>query len=168
MCSTVIVHKQNCDCNLIDCRSDNPFLDMHLYEVELSDGELMPLTANLIAQAMYAQCGSHGNNYLLLECFVDVQKDPTAISLEEQKAVYNSQKYLHLYYSRLGHMLSMEGQLYVMGEAVRHKKVTSPTVAEYAVHRGLDHEPSFNWWVPHMLKKYDALLSLLRSTVPGT
>ncbi len=38
---------------------------------------------------MYAWCDVIGNEYLLLECFVDIQKDPTAISLDEQKAVHN-------------------------------------------------------------------------------
>ncbi len=34
--------------------------------------------------------------------------------------------------------------------------------AEYAVTKGLDHEPAFNWWVPHVLKKRDQIISLVR------
>jgi hypothetical protein len=34
--------------------------------------------------------------------------------------------------------------------------------AEYAVTIGIDHEPAFNWWVPHVLKKRDQIISLVR------
>jgi hypothetical protein len=33
--------------------------------------------------------------------------------------------------------------------------------AEYAVTKGLDQEPAFNWWVPHVLKKRDQIISLV-------
>ncbi len=55
----------------------------------------MPLTANAIAQAMYLQCDVDENEYLLLKSFVDVQKDPTAISPDEQKSVHNGREYMH-------------------------------------------------------------------------
>jgi hypothetical protein len=33
--------------------------------------------------------------------------------------------------------------------------------AEYAVTKDIDHEPTFNWWVPHVLKKRDRIISLV-------
>ncbi len=33
--------------------------------------------------------------------------------------------------------------------------------AEYAVTKGIDHKPAFNWWVPHVLKKRDRIISLV-------
>jgi hypothetical protein len=32
---------------------------------------------------------------------------------------------------------------------------------EYALTQGIDHEPAFNWWVPHVLKKPDWIISLV-------
>ncbi len=32
---------------------------------------------------------------------------------------------------------------------------------EYAVTQGIDHKPAFNWWVPHVLKKCDRIISLV-------
>ncbi len=69
---TVKAHKRDLDANPIGHQSDNPLLDMQLYDVEFPNGEVTPLTANTIAQAMYAQCDFDGNEYLLHECFVDV------------------------------------------------------------------------------------------------
>ncbi len=33
---------------------------------------------------------------------------------------------------------------------------------EYAMTQGIDHEPAFNWWVPHILKKRDRIISLVQ------
>jgi hypothetical protein len=34
--------------------------------------------------------------------------------------------------------------------------------AEYAVTFGIDHEPAFKWWVPHVLKKRNQIISLVQ------
>jgi hypothetical protein len=34
--------------------------------------------------------------------------------------------------------------------------------AEYAKIIGVDHEPAFNWWVPHVLKKRDRIILLVK------
>jgi hypothetical protein len=34
-------------------------------------------------------------------------------------------------------------------------------IAEYAVTKGINLEPAFNWWVPHVLKKRDRIISLV-------
>jgi hypothetical protein len=33
--------------------------------------------------------------------------------------------------------------------------------AKYAVTHGIDHAPASNWWVPHVLKKRDRIISLV-------
>jgi hypothetical protein len=38
--------------------------------------------------------------------------------------------------------------------------------AKYAMILGIDHEPAFNWWVPHVLKKRDRIISLVRKRNP--
>ncbi len=106
-CGTLKPCKQDHDGNMIGYQLDNLILDMSLYDLEFPDGEVISLTANTIAQAMYAQCNIDGNDYLLLECFVDIQEDSTAISLAEQKGVHNEKSTC----GRLplvGLMLSME------------------------------------------------------------
>ncbi len=35
-------------------------------------------------------------------------------------------------------------------------------IAKYAVSMGVDHEPGFNWWVLHTLKKRDAIVALVK------
>ena len=48
-------------------------------------------------------------------------------------------------------------------EAVHDLKESPPVqVAEYAKTHKIDHEPAFNWWVPHVLKKRDMIISLVK------
>jgi hypothetical protein len=47
-------------------------------------------------------------------------------------------------------------------ESIADLKESHPIeTAEYAVTKGLDHEPAFNWWVPYVLKKRDQIISLV-------
>ncbi len=45
------------------------------------------------------------------------------------------------------------------------KESHSLQMAEYAIAMGVDHEPGFNWWVPHMLKKRDAIIALVKKHI---
>ncbi len=65
--------KQDLNGNPIGRQPDNLILDMHLWNIEFPDGEVTLLTANIIAQAMYAQCNVDRNEYLLIEFFVEIQ-----------------------------------------------------------------------------------------------
>ena len=42
------------------------------------------------------------------------------------------------------------------------KELHPVLVAEYAKTLGIDHEPAFNWWVPHVLRKRDRIISLVK------
>jgi hypothetical protein len=47
-------------------------------------------------------------------------------------------------------------------ESLADLKESQPIeTVEYAVTKGLDHEPAFSWWVPHVLKKRDQIISLV-------
>jgi hypothetical protein len=46
-------------------------------------------------------------------------------------------------------------------------KVSHPIeTAKYAKVLGIDHEPDFNWWIPHVLKKRNCIISLVRKQNP--
>ena len=45
----------------------NTILDTHQYKVNITDGEVKYLTANVISEAMYAQRNEDGNAYVLLD-----------------------------------------------------------------------------------------------------
>jgi hypothetical protein len=63
--------KRESDGTLRNKANPNPILDRRTYEVEFSDGQRTKVAPNIIAQNMYAQCNSEGNQYLLLGRIVD-------------------------------------------------------------------------------------------------
>jgi hypothetical protein len=48
----------------------NPILDTRTYDVEFPDGSHAEYSANIIAQNMYSQCDTEGNQFLLLSSIV--------------------------------------------------------------------------------------------------
>ena len=65
----VVSRKLDVDSNLIGRKNSNPILDSSRYEVEFDDGEITELTADVIAERIYAQCYENGNDLLLLDSF---------------------------------------------------------------------------------------------------
>ncbi len=49
---TVKARQWDLDGNPIGCQLDNPILDTQLYDIKFPNGEITPLTANAIVQAM--------------------------------------------------------------------------------------------------------------------
>ena len=60
-------------------------MDTRLYQVEFKGGEVTKLTANVIAESVYAKCEADGNEYVLLDVLVDYCQDNKAISLSVQQ-----------------------------------------------------------------------------------
>ena len=51
-----------------------PSWKKHHYEVKLPGEEVIKLMANIIAELMYAQCDVNGNEYIMLEPFINYRK----------------------------------------------------------------------------------------------
>ena len=67
----IIHQKWNADGNSIGRSSMNSILKTPLYEVDFPGGKMTELTANIIAESIRAQSAVNGNDYLLLEAFID-------------------------------------------------------------------------------------------------
>ena len=57
--------------NVIGRSNANPILDTREYELRVGDGNVTELTANAIAESMYAMCDENGNYILLFDAIVD-------------------------------------------------------------------------------------------------
>jgi hypothetical protein len=71
MTATVRGRKRHSDGTLRGKANANPILDTRTYEVDFPHREKAEVAANIIAQNMYSQCDSEGNQYLLLSGIVD-------------------------------------------------------------------------------------------------
>jgi hypothetical protein len=60
---------------------------MHEYTFTFDDGDETVLNANLIAEAMYAQCNPDGSQYVLLDSIINHRRLDAAIRPSDQKVV---------------------------------------------------------------------------------
>jgi hypothetical protein len=75
----VTARKRVADGNPKGRANPNPILDTREYTVTFDDGDVTDLTANLIAESMYAQCDLDGNQYVLLDSLIDHGRLDTAL-----------------------------------------------------------------------------------------
>ena len=73
------------DVNSMGHANPNPILDSRQYVVDFEDGTKDEITANSIAQSMYAQCDPDGNQYLIIDSVVDCRLSTTALCCSEKK-----------------------------------------------------------------------------------
>ena len=129
----------------------NPILDTRVYNVEFSDGEVAELSANIIAECMYAQCDIEGNQYRLMDHIVDHRKDNKAVSKDNQDVRWNGKTYKQK--TTRGWQLCMDWKdKSTSWERLSDMKESySVEVAEYTEGKGISDEPAFSWWTTHVL-----------------
>ena len=124
------------------------------------------LTANEIAESMYAQCDPTGNQYVLLDNIIDFSKTNPAPSIKDQNIVAKVRASMRR--STVGWQVCYQWKYgLTYWEKLSDLKESHPVkTAEYAYHQGISHEPALNWWAPHVLKMRDIIISLVRKSNP--
>ena len=119
---------------------------------------------------MLTQVDSDGMSTTLMEAIVDHQRD-------DEKALQHHDKYVQTKNGRRHVRKTTKGwELLINWKdkaeswiKLADMKESHPLeVAEYARARGIDKEPSFEWWVPHTLKKRQDILSALKKRIRKT
>ena len=141
----------------------NPLLDTREYEVEFTDGAIERYQANIIAENMFAQVDDEGNQFLLLKEITDHWKDHTAIPISEGtiQSANGSQKLKVT--TRGWHLLVQWRDGSMSWEKLADLKESNPVeLAEYAVANRIVDEPAFKWWVPHVLRRRNRIISKVK------
>jgi hypothetical protein len=159
----VLHRKRDADGKVVGTTHHNPALDSCIYEARFPDGQTEELAANVIAEAVYAQCDADGNKYVLLNAIVDFRKDPSmAVAWDDQVTIVDGKKIVKR--STRGWELCcewMDGS--TSWQWLLDLKESHPLqVAEFAFAAQIADEPVFNWWVSWVLKKRDRIVSLVK------
>jgi hypothetical protein len=159
----VSTRKRDRDGNPVGLANSNPIVDTHSYIIDFDNGDQTKLAAILIVELLFSQCNPDGNQCVPMDEIVDHRRLPPAIQLAFQKVVRaNSRTYLKR--STIGWQICCQwkdGSL--SWENLSDLKESHPIeTSEYAKIIDVDHEPAFNWWVPHVLKKRDHILLLVK------
>ncbi len=158
----VIGRKCNARGNPVGRANNNPIMDSRMYCVEFDDGNVSELTANVVAESMYASCDDEGNKYLMMDLFVDHRSNAKAVSKDGQRMVHKGRNSLRC--STVGwHLCIQWKDGSTSWQSLKDLKEAYPlAVAEYAVSQGIDDEPAFNWWVNAVLRKREHIIALVK------
>jgi len=165
---TVIGRKRDARGNPIENANTNPIIDSRVYRIEFDDADVCELTANVIAESMYASCDADGNEYILIDSFVNYKSNLKAVTKDNHRIVHNGRNSLHR--STVGWHLCVQWKDGLTSwQSLKDLKEAYPVaVAEYAVAQGIDNEPAFNWWVHHVLRKCEHIIVLVKKRAPAS
>ena len=144
--------------------SYNPILDTRLYEVEYLDGHKANLSANIIAENMYAQVDEHGHREVLFDEITDVRSNNEAIKPED--AFYTTpngvEKRKHTTKGWEVMIRWKDGS--TTWNTLKDVKDSFPLqLAEYAMQHDLVEFPAFKWWVEFVINRRKRSLSKVKS-----
>jgi hypothetical protein len=141
----------------------NPILDTRTYDVQFPDGSSAEYSANIIAQNMYSQCHSEGNQFLLLNAIVGHKSDDTAVKRVDMYVQHGYNK--HLQKTTKGWKLCVEWKDgTTTWVCLADVKESNPVeVAKYAIAQGIHDEPAFLWWVPYTIKRRNRIIGAINA-----
>ena len=142
----------------------NPMTDTRQYEVEYEDGTTEILAANLLAENILAQVDEYGHKHQMLEEIGGHRKTDEAI--EESDAWLTTKSG-----SRRRKLTTRGWELFIIWKdgssnwiPLSEMKASFPVeTAMYAVDHQLQSEPAFIWWISHVLKKRNRILSKVKT-----
>ena len=144
----------------IGVANDNPILDSRMYEVEYSDDYRASMSANAIAQNLFASIDEEGNRHVLFSEIVDHRTDGTEVTQQDAFVTTRSGTKRRRETTKGWEILVQWKDGSTSWIALKDMKSEYPVqLAEYAVSARILLEPAFAWWVPHVLKKRNRIIS---------
>jgi hypothetical protein len=141
----------------------NPLFDTREYVVEFTDGSSENYFANVIAECMYAQVDSEGNQYQLLNEITDHRSDNSAIQIADGFVTSRNGNRVPKSTTRGWSLLVSWKDGSSDWVPLKDLKDSYPIqIAEYAVANKIANEPAFNWWVHTVLRKRNRIVAKVK------
>ena len=141
-----------------------------MYEVKLTDGRIKEYGANIIAENMLTQVDSDGFTLALMEGIIDYKHDDLIAIPKADKYITNGRGQRRLRKTMAGWKLLVkwkdQSESWVKLSEVKESHPME--TAEFAKSRGIDDESTFVWWVPHTLRKRNAIISAMKTRLRKT
>jgi hypothetical protein len=153
------------DGNPIGLYNRNPLLDSREYTVEFPDGTTAEYTANIIAENLFSQSDSEGNQYVILKEICDHKKDGRAILKEDGFTTSKNGNKVPKTTTKGWNLLVEWKDGSSDWIALKDLKESNPVeLAEYAIANQLQEEPAFKWWVANVMRR-NGINSKLKNVV---
>ena len=154
------------DGNDVGAFNHNKMLDTRIYDIMFMNGTVQQLAANRIALSMYEHVDS--------ERFTTKILDQVQRQRKTEEDIYKSDGYTK--YSKESRSRKITTKGYDFLTKFRYgseswiplddlKEYNPLEIAEYAISNKLEKEPAFAWWVPHVIKKQNNIISAVASRV---
>ena len=128
------------------------------------DGHKASLAANAIAENMFAQVDDEGNRFVMLESIVDHRTDGNEIKKDDAFIMSHNGGRRRKQTTRGWEILLQWKDGSYTWETMKDVKGSYPVqLAEYVHQRKVSEKPAFAWWVPHVLKKRNRIISKVKS-----
>ena len=142
----------------------NPILDTRMFEVEFQDGHTQAMSANAIAENLFAQVDADGHRMLLMEEIIDHRAGPTAVKQADAFIRTTSGQQRRRPTTKGWELLIQWKDGSSTWTPLKDIKEAYPVeTAEYATQSRIHEEPAFAWWVPSVLRKRSAIISKVKS-----
>mmetsp|Transcript_11237 Transcript_11237/g.16168 ORF Transcript_11237/g.16168 Transcript_11237/m.16168 type:complete len:1367 (+) Transcript_11237:2028-6128(+) len=155
--------KRNSDGNLIGRKHKIPTLDSRIYVCEFPDGEEIDVSYNTLAEHLFSQCDSEGNQYQIFQEIINHRRKKNAVDKADQMVRNGNRSSKKK--TVVGWDLEVEWKdgstSWLSLKDLKNSNAVD--VAEYAKANRIEHEPAFDWWVHDVLKRKDRLIKMARS-----
>ena len=128
--------------------------------MEYADGHKAVISANNISNNLFTEVDQYGNRFVLYNEIIDHRKDETELR-EDDAFIHMSNGNERLQETTEGWEICIQRK---DGSStckqVKYFKESYPVkMAEYAVEKKVATKPSFAWWIKHVLRKKDRIIS---------
>jgi hypothetical protein len=148
----------------IGVANKNPILDTRIFQVEFLDGHTASMTANAIAEHLFAQVDSEGRRLLLIDEIIDHRASKEALKVADgYVTTRNGRKHQRKTTKGWELLVRWKDGAETWVPLKDLKEAYLVLVAEYAVLNRIHEEPAFAWWVPHVIKKRDRIVAKVKS-----
>ena len=140
-----------------------PTLDSRVYVVEYADGEQVDISYNTLAEHLYSQVDTEGNQYQIFKEIVNHRRRKGAVDKADQFTHYQGKKSKKK--TTAGWDLEVEwrdGSTSWLS-LKELKNSNSVEVAQYAIDNRIDLEPAFDWWVHDVIRRKKRLIKMSQS-----
>ena len=122
------------------------------------------MSANAIAQSLFAQVDAEGNRHVLFEEIVDHRTDGKEVKQQDAFITTRTGTRRRRETTQGWEILVQWRDQSTTWVALKDMKESFPVqVAEYSVHARVSEEPAFAWWVPYVLKKRNRIIAKVKS-----
>jgi hypothetical protein len=161
--ATVKGRKRDAEGLFIGRKHKIPALDSRIYIVEFPDGEEQEVSYNALAEHLFSQVDSEGNQYQIFREIINHRKSTSAVDKADQYTMSGKNRVKKK--TTAGWHLEVEwkdGSTSWL-PLKELKKSNAVEVAEYAIANRIEAEPAFDWWVRDTIKRKSRLIKMSQS-----